>query len=154
MSASSARVVSQRHTTALKSVERLQPDLALKHASAQEIPFVVQIARARECQSFGMAMVANATAAGLDYDKQVSGSLGLDKAQLSRWQSNVEGIKEGRFFQHQHLCGNWIPLLYLVDRAGFDPASLRLRETELERENRELREQLAAARRLLIGGAR
>lgn len=123
----------------------------MRHQDAAHLPMAVQVARARECRTFGMAMVAAATAAHLDFDKQVSSALGIDKAQLSRWHSNSEGIREQRFYQLQHLCGNWIPLLYLVESAGFDPLSLRQRETELERENRELREQLTAARRLLIG---
>ena len=147
MGATSPRLVSQHHSTELSGQERLP----LKHPAALELPLTAAVARARECRSLGAAMEACATAAGLDFDKQVSSSLGLDKAQLSRWHNNTEGVRETKFVELQQLCGNWIPLLYLVGRAGFDPASLRVYESRLERENRELREQLAAARRLLIG---
>jgi hypothetical protein len=148
MSASSARGVSQRHSTVARGVE----ELPLRSADAHPVSFEYAVARARECSSFGAALQACALAGGLEFDKQVSVPLGFDKAQLSRWQSNSEGIREQRLAQLQAWCGNPIPTLYLVERAGFDAGSLRQRETEIERQNRMLREENAALRRVLIGG--
>lgn len=40
-------------------------------------------------------------------------------------------------------AGNEAPLLYLVHRRGYDPSSLRKLESEIERELRQAREELA-----------
>lgn len=112
-----------------------------------------QIQRALECGSFGASMTACAIAAGLDHDKQVSLPLGLDKGQFSRWQSDSEGIKATRFRRVMQWCGNAIPLLWLINDAGFDPFSIRQRESQLEKRNRELSEENAALRRVLQGKA-
>jgi hypothetical protein len=149
MPASSVRGVPQRHSTAARGVE----ELPLRSADGRAVSFDYAVARARECTSFGGALQACALVAGLEFDKQVSVPLGLDKAQLSRWQSNSEGIREHRLAQLQAWCGNPIPTLYLVERAGFDAASLRQRETEIERQNRMLREENSALKRVLLGNA-
>ena len=49
-------------------------------------------------------------------------------------------------------CGNDAPLLWMLQRRGYDLYSLRKRETETERENRLLREEVAALRRVLTAG--
>lgn len=140
---------SQRRSTMLRG----QDELALRAPQARELSEEYQVERARECSSFGMSLVTCATAAGLEFDKEVSIPLGFDKGQLSRWQSNGEGVREERLLRLQQWCGNWIPMLYLAERCGFDGGSMRRRMTELERENRRLRELLAAARTLLVGEA-
>lgn len=150
MPAGSARLVSQRHSTELSAVE----GLPLRSPDAQPVAFDYAVIRARECATFGAALQACALAGGLDFDKQVSAPLGFDKAQLSRWQGNTEGIREHRLRQLEAWAGNCIPTLYLVERAGFDAGSLRVRETELERQLREAREENAALRRVLVGAPR
>ncbi len=150
MAASSDRLVSQRHSTGASTVE----GLPLRSPDARPVAFDYAVTRARECSTFGAALQACALAGGLDFDKQVSIPLGFDKAQLSRWQSNSEGIREHRLRQLEAWAGNCIPTLYLIERAGFDASSLRVRETELERQLREAREENLALRRVLMGGAR
>jgi hypothetical protein len=49
------------------------------------------------------------------------------------------------------LCGNEAPLMWLVDARGYELTSLHKRESETERENRLLREENAALRRVLQG---
>lgn len=109
-----------------------------------------EVARER---TLGSAIELCAKVAGFDLDKQLQQALGVDKAQFSRWQSGQEGIKWDRLTALMDYCGNDAPLLWMLHARGYDLHSLRRVETEIERENRELREQLAAARRLLIGVA-
>lgn len=49
------------------------------------------------------------------------------------------------------LCGNDAPLLWMLHVRGYDLGSVRKVETELQRENRMLREKLAAAVALMKG---
>jgi hypothetical protein len=46
-------------------------------------------------------------------------------------------------------CGNDAPLLWMAHQRGYDLGTMRKRETELQRENRELREQVDALKRVL-----
>ena len=105
-------------------------------------------------KSLGGAIELCAKAAGFDLDKQLQQALGVDKAQFSRWQSGQEGIKWDRLASLMDHCGNDAPLLWMLHSRGYDLGSVRRVETALERENRQLREQLSAARLLLIGSAR
>jgi hypothetical protein len=70
----------------------------------------------------------------------------LDKAQWSRWESGQEGIVWPKFAALMDFCGNDAPLLWMLHARGYDLGSLRRRETETERENRLLREELARER--------
>lgn len=142
--------VSQRHSTSVRAVEQLT--IPLRCADALDVPFEYAIARARECRTLGDAIKACAAAAGLDLDKQVSEPLRFDKAQLSRWESGQEGIKWEKLKRVMDWCGNVIPTIWMNIQAGFDPYSLRKFETETERENRMLREQVAALRTVLMAG--
>lgn len=105
---------------------------------------------ARE-KTLGGAIELCAKVAGFDLDKQLQMALGVDKAQFSRWQSGDEGIKWPKLNSLMDHCGNNAPLLWMVHARGFDLHAMRMRETETERENRMLREDNAALRRLLIG---
>lgn len=84
--------------------------------------------------------------------KQVQDLLKTDKAQFSRWTSGAEGIVWSKLVALMDLCGNDAPLLWMLHARGYDLSSLRKRETETERENRHLREEVAALRRVLQGG--
>jgi hypothetical protein len=96
---------------------------------------------ARE-KTLGGAIDLCAKVAGFCLDKTLQQELGVDKAQFSRWQSGTEGIVWPKFVHLMDICGNDAPLLWMLHQRGYDLTSLRKRETELERQNRELREQI------------
>jgi hypothetical protein len=104
-----------------------------------------EVARERD---LGGAIALCAKAAGLEA-KQVQDLLKADKAQFSRWLSGAEGILWPKFVALMDACGNDAPLLWMLHARGYDLASLRRVETELERQNRELREEVKALRRVL-----
>lgn len=79
--------------------------------------------------------------------KKAQLDLKVDKGQFSRWSSGEEGIKWPKLEALQQYCGNSAPVLWMFHQAGFDLESVRRLETELERENRLLREENAALRR-------
>lgn len=102
-----------------------------------------EIARER---SLGGAIGLCARAAGFELDKELQQELKVDKAQFSRWQSGQEGILWPKLESLMAVCGNDAPVLWMVHQRGYDLNSLRPRETELERENRILREELERER--------
>ena len=79
-------------------------------------------------------------------DKTVAIEIGIDAALWSRMKSGDAGIKGETLDALMDACGNELPLLWLLYRRGYDPLSLRKRESEVEQENRELKEQLAKER--------
>lgn len=87
-------------------------------------------------------------AAGLE-PKQVTDAVrtsegkAVDKAAWSRWVNDNEGVEWPKLKQIMDKCGNDAPLLWLLWDRGYDITSLRRRETELEQQLREAREQLA-----------
>lgn len=118
----------------------------------QQLQLVVEIAPqeiARE-KSLGGAIGLCAKAAGYE-SKQVVDLLKVDKAQFSRWESGAEGVVWSKFVSLMDLCGNDAPVLWMLHQRGYDLHSLRKLETETERENRLLREENAALRRVLQG---
>jgi len=102
--------------------------------------------------SLGGAIALCAKAGGHDFDKTLQMELGVDKAQFSRWQSGAEGIVWPKLARLMDTCGNDAPLLWMLHARGYDLHSVRRRESQVERENRLLREENAALRRVLIGG--
>jgi hypothetical protein len=111
-------------------------------------PSEVSIQEVRREQSLGGAIDLCAKAAGLA-PKQVQDAIGADKAQFSRWTDGKEGIVWPKFVALMDACGNDAPLLWMLHARGYDLASLRRVETELERQNRLLREENAALRRVM-----
>lgn len=105
---------------------------------------------ARE-KSLGSAIELCAKVGGFAFDKVLQMELGVDKAQFSRWQSGSEGVVWPKLEKLMDTCGNDAPLLWMLHQRGYDLHAMRKRETETERENRELREQVAALRRVLLG---
>lgn len=114
------------------------------HVSPEEI--------ARE-RTLGGALDLCAKAAGFAFDKELQLALGVDKAQFSRWHSGAEGILWPKLERLMDHCGNDVPVLWQLHARGYDLHSLRKLETETERENRQLREENAALRRVLLGRA-
>lgn len=117
------------------------------------LPTSVTPAEVAREKSLGGAIELCAKAAGFDLDKQLQQALGVDKAQFSRWQSGQEGIKWPTLRRLMDHCGNVAPVLWMAYDVGFDLHAMRRRETEIERQNRELREENAALRRALRGPA-
>lgn len=104
-------------------------------------------------QSLGKAIEYCAELAGFTLDKTLQEKLKVDKAQFSRWQSGEEGIKWDKFTKLMDICGNDAPLLWMLQKRGYDLHSLRKKESETERENRMLREENIALKRVLMGKA-
>lgn len=109
------------------------------HVTAREV--------ARE-PSLGSAIELCAKVAGL-VPKQVQDALKTDKSQFSRWANGGEGIVWPKFVALMDLCGNDAPLLWMNHARGYDLGSLRRVENELERQNRLLREENKALRRVM-----
>lgn len=95
--------------------------------------------------TLGGAIGLCAKVAGLE-PKHVQAELHMDKAQWSRWESGQEGIVWPKLSAVMDACGNDAPLLWMLHARGYDLTSIRKRETETEKENRLLREQLAQER--------
>lgn len=117
------------------------------------IPVPLRPEEVTRVKSLGGALELCASVAGFELDKQLSQALGVDKAQFSRWQSGQEGIKWDKFTALMDACGNDAPLLWMLYARGYDLHSIRRTESETERENRRLREENAALRRVLVGVA-
>ena len=100
-------------------------------------------------QSLGGAIELCAEVGGFALDKHLQIELGVDKAQFSRWQSGTEGVQWTKFVALMDKCGNDAPVLWMLHQRGYDLHSVRRRETETERQNRLLREEVAALRRVL-----
>lgn len=127
--------------------EPLQPSL---------IQIEVPIAEVTRKATLGKAIEYCAELAGYDYGKELESAMRAhgvkcDETQLTRWKKGDEGIKVEKFFALMDVCGNDAPLLWLLHARGYDVASVRRRETETERENRLLREEVTALRRALQG---
>lgn len=104
-------------------------------------------------KTLGQAIDLCAELAGFSLDKQLSDALKVDKGQFSRWQSGQEGIKWDKFCSLMDVCANDAPLMWMLHQRGYDLYSLRQRETETQKENRLLREEVTALRRVLSRGA-
>ena len=106
---------------------------------------------ARE-KSLGGAIALCVKAAGLE-PKDLHVDLKWDKAQWSRWESGQEGVMWPKFVALMDYCGNDAPVMWMLHARGYELSSLHKRETETEKENRMLREENAALRRVLQGAA-
>jgi len=113
------------------------------------LPMAVRPEEIKRKQSLGAAIELCAELGGYALDKTLQQELGVDKAQFSRWQSGTEGVQWSKFEQLMDKCGNDAPVLWMLYKRGYDLNSLRRCETELEAENRRLREDLAAMKRVL-----
>lgn len=108
--------------------------------------------------TLGRAIEYCAELAGYSYDKELEKALAthgvkVDATQLTRWKQGAEGIRWERFCAVMDVCGNDAPLMWMLHARGYDLNSLRKRESELERELRQAREENKALRRVLQGEA-
>lgn len=113
------------------------------------LPVEVRPEEVMRKQTLGGAIELCAELGGFTLDKSLQQELKVDKAQFSRWLSGQEGVQWAKFTELMDKCGNDAPVLWMLHQRGYDLASVRRQESKLEKENRELREDLAAARRLL-----
>lgn len=126
--------------------------MAADAAVQMGLPVPVEPREVMRKQSLGGALELCLELGGLE-PKQLQADLKLDKAQFSRWQSGQEGVNWPKLTAVMDRCGNDAPLLWMVHQRGWDLHSMRRIESETERENRLLREENAALRRVLLGAA-
>lgn len=81
--------------------------------------------------------------------KEVQAALKLDKGQWSRWESGQEGVVWPKLVSVMDYCGNNSPVLWMAYDRGYDLSRMVKRESEIERQNRMLREENNALRRVL-----
>lgn len=117
------------------------------------IPVDVNPSEVMRKQSLGQSLDLCLELAGLE-PKQLLADLKLDKAQWSRWQSGQEGVNWPKLTAVMDFCGNDAPLLWMNHARGIDLNSIRKVESEVERQNRLLREENTALKRVLMGGAK
>lgn len=116
------------------------------------IPVEVSPAEVARKRDFGGAIELCLELAGRE-PKEIMVDLRFDKGQFSRWHSGQEGIAVSKLFNLMDYCGNDSPLLWLNHARGWDLHAMRKVETEVERQNRLLREENAALRRALVATA-
>lgn len=104
-------------------------------------------------KTLGAAMELCAEMAGFALDKELQQRLAVDKAQFSRWHAGTEGVIWPKLVQLMDVCGNDAPLFWMLHQRGYDLSSVRKLESETEMQNRLLREENAALRRVLAGAA-
>lgn len=77
-------------------------------------------------------------------DKSIAVEIGVDAAVLSKAKAGQARLNDDALDALMDATGIEAPLYALLLRRGYDPRSLRRFESDVERENRELRERLAA----------
>lgn len=122
-------------------------------SSQLSIPVPLNLTEVMRKKSLGGAIELCANVGGFDLDKELQMALGVDKAQFSRWQSGQEGILWPKLSKLMDHCGNDAPLFWMNFDRGYDLHAMRKTETEIERDNRRLREENDALRRVLVGQA-
>lgn len=83
---------------------------------------------------------------GFEGDKQVYSALGIDASHWTRIHRGEAHFPVDKLCALMDLCGNEAPLIWLTHNRGYDPASLRKRETETECALRQANEALEAER--------
>ena len=91
------------------------------------------------------AIILCIVTSGLD-PKDVYTSLDIDAPTYSRIMSRQAHFSQDKLLPLMELCDNFIPLVWLSMRCGFE---LKLRQSEIERQNEELRQTLIARDREL-----
>lgn len=83
---------------------------------------------------------------GFEADKQVYGALDIDAGHWSRIHRGEAHFPVDKLPALMDLCGNEAPLIWLTHARGYDPTSLRKRETETEKQVRMWQEAFHAER--------
>lgn len=105
-------------------------------------------------QPTGHAAVALCATKSGKLDKVIAHDLGIQEAVWSRCKSGSNSLSLEHLDDLMAVCGNEAPLLWLLMQRNYDPHSLRMFESATEKENRLLREEVTALRRVLMAGAR
>jgi hypothetical protein len=83
-------------------------------------------------------------------DKQIYGPLGID---ASHWTKITKGTAsppaDERFVQFMDVVGNEIPLIWIAEKRGYDWSTIKKHRSDLERENEDLRKELADHKRAI-----
>ena len=79
-------------------------------------------------------------------DKSVALEIGVDPAVLSKAQSGQARLSEDKMDALMDACGSEAWLHYWMRKRGYDPRTMRKLETELERDLRLAREEVAQLR--------
>ncbi len=69
---------------------------------------------------------------GFKCDKEIYSALNVDAGHWSRIHRGEAHFPTDKFLQTMDICGNEVPLLWLLYQRGYDLHSLRKRETEVE----------------------
>lgn len=113
------------------------------------IPIEVRPEEVIRKHSLGGAIELCAELGGYALDKTLQQELKVDKAQFSRWHSGTEGVQWPKFTELMDRCGNDVPVLWMLHQRGYDLHSVRRLESTTEQENRLLREEVQALRRVI-----
>lgn len=137
-----------------------QPELLLvRKTGSVDVPLDLVIRQT----SFAAAIALCVQVSGLE-EKEVYMSLDIDPGHWTRIMKGDAHFPVNKLTTLMELCGNEAPVLWLVHAQGYDPNSMRKRETETEKRLRETQEALekerlerqtieAAMRRMLVGNA-
>ena len=106
-------------------------------------PVAVDLAEIGRQPTWGQVIALCANKSGV-LDKIIAADLDIDAATWSRWKSGQNNPSGEQLAKLMDRCGNEAPLFWLLLSRGYDPRSLRRIETQIEQENRELRERLTA----------
>lgn len=109
------------------------------------IPIEVPLYKIEGTKTLGESMMLCASEAGYDADKICQSTLGVDKAQYSRWKNNKEGVNYQKLKELMDFCGNDTPLFFMLHDRGYDVHSIRKRQTEVEKQLAAEREARLAA---------
>ncbi|HEV2540228.1 MAG TPA: hypothetical protein VGU03_11025 [Frateuria sp.] len=101
-----------------------EPDLAKLSSEARAVQYA--------CENSGLQ------------DKSIAIEIGVDPAVLSKAKAGQARLNDEALDALMDATGIEAPLFALLLRRGYDPRSLRRFETDVERENRQLRERLSS----------
>jgi len=96
--------------------------------------------------TFARSILYMIDAAGLT-DTEIATALDIDKGHMSRVRGGSAHFPTDKIPHAMGLCDSDIPLRWLAMHRGIDPGSFRRYESDLERELRETREELAEMQR-------
>ena len=133
----------------LESKERNQLEL-LPSQRAVQVEITPEIlAGIRTKPTFQSAWNYAQDLSGLE-NKFVSGELDMDESQWNKVRKGINNPPaDERFCRYRKVVGNHVLLAWHCESEGFDFLSMRRHRNSLERENEELKEELAAHKRAL-----
>lgn len=130
----------------LSAVDDRQPGLRLKRETHEIDPNLV-IAQPTMLGAIRLCIAA----AGFESEKELYAELKIDAGHWSRILRSEAHFPVDKLTTLMDLCGNEAPLIWLAHARHYDPSSLRLRESELEKKFRKSEERVAALRAVLLG---